>query len=43
MMFNQRTNCVYRKMKEMISCGELGSIQPRQLADYQLVPPAELL
>ena len=27
MMFNQRTNCVYRKMKEMISNGEIGDIQ----------------
>ena len=24
MMFNQRTNCVYRKIKEMIDAGELG-------------------
>ena len=27
MMFNQRTNCVYRKMKEIISSGELGEIR----------------
>ena len=27
MMFNQRTNCVYRKMKEMIANGELGELQ----------------
>ncbi len=27
MMFNQRTNCVYRKLKEMIDGGELGSIK----------------
>ena len=27
MMFNQRTNCVYRKMKEMVSSGELGEIR----------------
>ena len=27
MMFNQRTNCIYRKMKEMISDGLLGEIQ----------------
>ncbi len=27
MMFNQRTNCVYRKMREMILNGELGSIK----------------
>lgn len=27
MMFNQRTNCVYRKMREMIFSGELGKIQ----------------
>ncbi len=27
MMFNQRTNCVYRKMKEIISGGELGEIR----------------
>lgn len=26
-MFNQRTNCVYRKMKEIISSGELGMIK----------------
>lgn len=26
MMFNQRTNCVYRKVKEMVSSGELGDI-----------------
>lgn len=26
-MFNQRTNCVYRKMKEIISSGELGAIR----------------
>lgn len=27
MMFNQRTNCVYRKMREMIHGGELGDIK----------------
>ncbi len=27
MMFNQRTNCVYRKLKEMIDNGELGQIK----------------
>lgn len=27
MMFNQRTNCVYRKMKEMIDSGEIGEIK----------------
>ncbi len=27
MMFNQRTNCVYRKLKEMIDGGELGSLK----------------
>ena len=27
MMFNQRTNCVYRKMKEMIENGDIGEIQ----------------
>ena len=27
MMFNQRTNCVYRKMKEIIENGELGQLQ----------------
>ncbi len=27
MMFNQRTNCVYRKMKEMIEGGEIGGIK----------------
>ena len=27
MMFNQRTNCVYRKMREMIKNGELGEIK----------------
>ena len=27
MMFNQRTNCVYRKMHEMIASGELGDIR----------------
>ena len=27
MMFNQRTNCVYRKMKEMIDAGELGELK----------------
>ncbi|MBQ7365361.1 MAG: Gfo/Idh/MocA family oxidoreductase, partial [Clostridia bacterium] len=27
MMFNQRTNCVYRKMKEILSSGELGAIK----------------
>ena len=27
MMFNQRTNCVYRKMKEIIDSGELGEIR----------------
>ncbi len=27
MMFNQRTNCVYRKMKEMIEGGEIGQIK----------------
>lgn len=27
MMFNQRTNCVYRKMKEMIDGGELGQMK----------------
>ena len=27
MMFNQRTNCVYRKMREMIQSGEIGELQ----------------
>lgn len=27
MMFNQRTNCVYRKMREMIANGEIGELQ----------------
>ena len=27
MMFNQRTNCVYRKMREIIKNGELGELQ----------------
>ncbi len=27
MMFNQRTNCVYRKMHEMVQAGELGEIK----------------
>ena len=27
MMFNQRTNCVYRKVKEMIANGELGEMK----------------
>ena len=27
MMFNQRTNCVYRKMKEIIESGEIGEIR----------------
>ena len=27
MMFNQRTNCVYRKMREMIQSGEIGNIK----------------
>lgn len=27
MMFNQRTNCVYRKMREMIADGEIGELQ----------------
>ena len=27
MMFNQRTNCVYRKIKEMIDGGELGKLK----------------
>ena len=27
MMFNQRTNCVYRKMRELINSGEIGEIQ----------------
>jgi len=27
MMFNQRTNCVYRKMKEIIDSGEMGAIR----------------
>ena len=27
MMFNQRTNCIYRKMREMIMNGELGEIR----------------
>ena len=26
-MFNQRTNCVYRKMKEIIASGEMGAIR----------------
>lgn len=26
-MFNQRTNCVYRKMREIITSGELGQLQ----------------
>ena len=27
MMFNQRTNCLYRKMREMIANGEIGELQ----------------
>lgn len=27
MMFNQRTNCVYKKMREIIAAGDIGSIQ----------------
>ncbi|MBQ1269885.1 MAG: Gfo/Idh/MocA family oxidoreductase [Clostridia bacterium] len=27
MMFNQRTNCLYRKMKEMIASGAIGELQ----------------
>ncbi len=27
MMFNQRTNCVYRKIREMVASGELGEIR----------------
>jgi len=27
MMFNQRTNCLYRKMREMVQGGELGAIK----------------
>ena len=27
MVFNQRTNCVYRKMREMIANGEIGELQ----------------
>lgn len=27
MMFNQRTNCVYRKMREMVQNGDLGTIK----------------
>ena len=27
MMFNQRTNCLYRKMREMVQSGEIGEIQ----------------
>ncbi|WP_124065863.1 Gfo/Idh/MocA family oxidoreductase [Clostridium sp. E02] len=27
MMFNQRTNCIYRKMHEMVTGGELGAIK----------------
>ncbi len=27
MMFNQRTNCVYRKMRELVQGGELGAIR----------------
>ncbi|MBE6556751.1 MAG: Gfo/Idh/MocA family oxidoreductase [Ruminococcaceae bacterium] len=27
MMFNQRTNCVYRKMKDMIANGDIGELQ----------------
>lgn len=27
MMFNQRTNCVYRKMKEIVSSGEMGAVK----------------
>ena len=27
MMFNQRTNCLYRKMREIVASGELGQLQ----------------
>ena len=27
MMFNQRTNCIYRKMRELIATGEIGNIK----------------
>ena len=43
MMFNQRTNCVYRKIKQMLTDGELGEIKRGELDRDRLVPHPVLL
>ena len=43
MMFNQRTNPLYQKVRELISSGELGEIKQDELDYYKLVPLAKLL
>ena len=33
-MFNQRTNCVYRKLHEMIESGELGALKRVKFSSF---------
>ena len=42
MMFNQRTNCVYRKMHEMVQSGKYGQIKRVNwiITDWYRTPPA---
>ena len=43
MMFNQRTDHIYRKMREIVQSGELGAIRRTEPDYYQLVPSAGIL
>lgn len=43
MMFNQRTNHVYRKMRELVQSGQYGQIPPYQLDYHRLVPSPGVL
>ncbi len=42
-MFNQRNNPLYRKLKEIVENGEIGKHPPQQLDHHQLVASAGLL
>ena len=43
MMFNQRTDPVFRKMRELVQGGSLGQIRRTKLDHHKLVPPAGVL
>ena len=42
-MFNQRSNPLYRRLKEIVDAGEIGAIRRSELDHHDLVAPAGLL